>query len=128
MKQIMIDFGSDHAWQMDGFFGNGTGWGAEEEHPSSSSATDHMGTGWETEPNHHHHRSFSSASQTSHVSSLADVTYTKVRCAFFDRTLHSRMSLNPTPARLKRTCMWTMAFLSGVHSSYRLALEIASKH
>jgi hypothetical protein len=27
-----------------------------------------------------------------------------VRCAFFDRGLHSMMLLDPTPARLKRTC------------------------
>ena len=30
MKQIIADFGSDHVWQMDAFFGNGTGWGADE--------------------------------------------------------------------------------------------------
>jgi hypothetical protein len=29
----------------------------------------------------------------------------KVRCAFFDMILHSRMPLDPTPARLKRTCV-----------------------
>eukprot|EP01050_Picozoa_sp_SAG11_P015663 SAG11_NODE_2056_length_3877_cov_2.744574_1_plen_187_part_10 len=29
MKQVMADFGSDHAWQMDEFFGNGTGWGLD---------------------------------------------------------------------------------------------------
>jgi hypothetical protein len=26
MRQIISDFGTDHVWQMDGFFGNGTGW------------------------------------------------------------------------------------------------------
>ena len=31
MAQIIADFGSDHAWQADAFFGNGTSWGAEEE-------------------------------------------------------------------------------------------------
>lgn len=30
MKQIIADFGTDHAWQMDGFFGNGTGWGGTD--------------------------------------------------------------------------------------------------
>lgn len=30
MKQIMTDFGTDHVWQMDGFFAGGTGWGVEE--------------------------------------------------------------------------------------------------
>jgi hypothetical protein len=44
-----------------------------------------------------------------------------VRCAPFDGILHSRMPLVPTPARLKRTCVWPMAFLSGVHFSYRFA-------
>jgi hypothetical protein len=44
---------------------------------------------------------------------------TMVRCAFFDRYLHSRMSLVPTPARLKRTCVCPIDFLSGVHCSYR---------
>lgn len=33
MKQIISDFGSDHVWQVDAFFGNGTGWGsAPHEH------------------------------------------------------------------------------------------------
>ena len=31
MKTIIADFGSDHAWQADAFFGNGTGWGASVE-------------------------------------------------------------------------------------------------
>jgi hypothetical protein len=53
----------------------------------------------------------------------------KVRCAFSNRKLHSRMPLDPTHVRLKRTCVWPMAFLSGVHSSYRLALlYIPSKY
>jgi alpha-N-acetylglucosaminidase len=30
MKEIIADFGTDHVWQMDGFFGNGTGWGGIE--------------------------------------------------------------------------------------------------
>jgi hypothetical protein len=38
-----------------------------------------------------------------------------VRRAVFDRNLHSRMPLVPTPARVKRACMRPMAFLSGVH-------------
>jgi hypothetical protein len=29
----------------------------------------------------------------------------EVRCAFFDRNLHSRMPLVPTPARLMRACV-----------------------
>eukprot|EP00040_Diaphanoeca_grandis_P017313 m.90087 g.90087 ORF g.90087 m.90087 type:complete len:978 (+) comp26364_c0_seq1:96-3029(+) len=29
VKQIIADFGSDHVWQMDAFFSNGTGWGEE---------------------------------------------------------------------------------------------------
>jgi serine/threonine protein kinase len=40
----------------------------------------------------------------------------------FDRKLHSRMPLFPRPARVKRASVCPMAFLSGVHSSYRLAL------
>jgi hypothetical protein len=31
MKQVILDFGTDHAWQMDAFFGNGTGWGINEQ-------------------------------------------------------------------------------------------------
>ena len=31
MAEIIRDFGSDHVWQMDGFFAGGTGWGVEEE-------------------------------------------------------------------------------------------------
>ena len=31
MKQILADFGTDHVWQMDGYFSGGTGWGDEEE-------------------------------------------------------------------------------------------------
>ena len=38
MKQVIADFGTDHAWQMDGFFGNGTGWGAGEP---ADAATEH---------------------------------------------------------------------------------------
>ena len=30
MKQIISDFGTDHVWQMDGFFAGGTGWGEDE--------------------------------------------------------------------------------------------------
>jgi hypothetical protein len=29
MKEIITDFGTDHVWQMDGFFAGGTGWGAD---------------------------------------------------------------------------------------------------
>ena len=39
MKQIIADFGSDHAWQMDGFFGNGTGWGMDEGGGTTTPAT-----------------------------------------------------------------------------------------
>jgi heat shock protein 5 len=46
-----------------------------------------------------------------------------VRCAFFGRNSHSRVPLGFTPLlRLKRTSVCPMAFLSGVHYSYRLAL------
>ena len=31
MQKIIAQFGSDHAWQMDAFFANGTGWGVAEE-------------------------------------------------------------------------------------------------
>jgi hypothetical protein len=34
----------------------------------------------------------------------------------------------PAPVHLKRPCVWPMTFLSGVHSSYRFTLRIASKH
>jgi hypothetical protein len=44
-----------------------------------------------------------------------------VRCAFSHRSLHSRMPLVPTPARLQQACVCPMTFLSGVHSSYRFA-------
>jgi hypothetical protein len=51
---------------------------------------------------------------------------TWARCAFFDRNLHSRMPLVPTPARLQRAVqragVCPMAFHSGVHSSYRFTL------
>jgi hypothetical protein len=40
----------------------------------------------------------------------------------FDRKLHSRMPLDPTHVRLKRTRVWPMAFLSGVHFSYQFTL------
>jgi enolase len=49
-------------------------------------------------------------------------TVAAARCALFGRNLHSRMPLDPTHVRLKRTCVRLMAFLSEVHSSYRLAL------
>jgi hypothetical protein len=39
-----------------------------------------------------------------------------------DRNLHSGMPLVPTPARLKRAYVRLMPFLSGVHTSNRLAL------
>jgi hypothetical protein len=42
-----------------------------------------------------------------------------VRCAFSNRILHSRMPLDPTHVRLKQTCVCPLAFLSGVHCSYR---------
>jgi hypothetical protein len=51
-----------------------------------------------------------------------------VRCPFFDRNLHSRMSLAPTPAHLKRATARPMSLLSDVHLSYRFALQIATKH
>jgi hypothetical protein len=54
----------------------------------------------------------------------ATIRQLNVRCAFFDRNLHSRMPLVPTPARLKRAGVRPMTFLSEVHSSYRLALQI----
>jgi hypothetical protein len=38
------------------------------------------------------------------------------------------MPLNPTPAPLEASLRVPMAFISGVHSSYRLALKILSKH
>jgi hypothetical protein len=50
------------------------------------------------------------------------VDVTLVRCAFSDRNLHSRMPLDPMHVRLKQTFMRPMAFLSGVYSSYRMAL------
>jgi hypothetical protein len=39
-----------------------------------------------------------------------------VRFFFSDRNLHSRMPLDPTHVRLKRTCVRPMAFLLEVHS------------
>jgi hypothetical protein len=45
-----------------------------------------------------------------------------VRCAFFGRNLHSRMPLDPTPARFKRADVSPMAFLSEVHFSYQFTL------
>jgi hypothetical protein len=44
------------------------------------------------------------------------------RCAFSDRNLHSRMPLDPPLVCLQRTCVWPMAFLSGVHFSYQFTL------
>ena len=45
MEQIIADFGSDHVWQMDGFFAGGTGWGevekATEEGPNMISSSPH---------------------------------------------------------------------------------------
>ena len=38
------------------------------------------------------------------------------RCAFSGRNLHSRMQFDRTHVRLKRTCVYLMAFLSEVHS------------
>lgn len=38
MKQIIADFGTDHVWQMDGFFSSGTGWGDEQEHQGEEAA------------------------------------------------------------------------------------------
>jgi hypothetical protein len=43
----------------------------------------------------------------------------EARCAFSDRILHSRMPLDPTHVRCKRTCVRPMAFHLGVHCSYR---------
>jgi hypothetical protein len=40
----------------------------------------------------------------------------QVRCSVFDRILHSRMPMIPTPARLKRACVWLMAFFLGCRS------------
>ena len=31
MKEIIADFGTDHVWQMDGFFAGGTGWGEQQQ-------------------------------------------------------------------------------------------------
>ena len=31
MKEILTDFGTDHVWQMDGFFAGGTGWGVDDD-------------------------------------------------------------------------------------------------
>jgi uncharacterized protein YeeX (DUF496 family) len=47
-----------------------------------------------------------------------------VRCAVFDRGLHSRVvRLRFTPLlRFKRAGVWPMAFFSGVHFSYRFTL------
>ena len=39
MKQIIADFGTDHAWQMDGFFGNGTGWGGTDPEDGTTATT-----------------------------------------------------------------------------------------
>eukprot|EP00035_Acanthoeca_spectabilis_P021929 m.440986 g.440986 ORF g.440986 m.440986 type:complete len:917 (-) comp18600_c0_seq1:173-2923(-) len=36
MEQIVADFGSDHVWQMDAFFANGSGWGVAP--PTESAA------------------------------------------------------------------------------------------
>jgi hypothetical protein len=47
-----------------------------------------------------------------------------VRCTFSRQRFTSRMSLIPTPARLKRTCVRPIAFLSGVHCSYRCHHEL----
>jgi hypothetical protein len=53
----------------------------------------------------------------------------RVRCSFFDRHLHSRIPLVPTPARLMRAGVQPMVFILGVCSSYhRLATQIPSKH
>ena len=38
MEQIVADFGSDHVWQMDAFFSNGSGWGAERPEPPLAAA------------------------------------------------------------------------------------------
>jgi hypothetical protein len=48
----------------------------------------------------------------------------RARCAFSDRNLHSRMPLDPTHVRLKRTCVCPMAFLSEVYCSYRCLHEL----
>jgi hypothetical protein len=53
----------------------------------------------------------------------------KVRCAVFDRNLHSMMPLVPTPARLKLLHAYNQWHSSRVSTtSYRLALHIACTH
>jgi hypothetical protein len=39
------------------------------------------------------------------------------RCSFSDRSLHSRMPLDPTHVRVKQTCVKPMAVLSGASSA-----------
>jgi hypothetical protein len=52
-----------------------------------------------------------------------DLDVVIARCAFFDRHLHSRMSIGfHALLRLKRAGVWPMAFLSGVHFSYQFTL------
>ena len=36
MEQAIADFGSDHVWQMDGFFANGSSWGTDAPHETSA--------------------------------------------------------------------------------------------
>ncbi len=38
MAEVTKDFGSDHVWQMDGFFADGSGWGAASDAHSSAAA------------------------------------------------------------------------------------------
>ena len=38
MAEVTKDFGSDHVWQMDGFFADGSGWGAASDADSSAAA------------------------------------------------------------------------------------------
>jgi adenylosuccinate lyase len=43
--------------------------------------------------------------QLQHYDSMAAIFHSMARCAFFGRNIHSRIPLDPTPARLKRTCV-----------------------
>jgi hypothetical protein len=43
--------------------------------------------------------------ETKYKAKVDDVKDLGVRCAFSDRNLHSRMPLDPTHVRLKRTCV-----------------------
>ena len=46
MKQILTDFGTDHVWQMDGFFGSGTGWGQNPPLDDTSTPSNNVTCEW----------------------------------------------------------------------------------